>query len=222
MKKITQRNDHGNDRQNRDVIGWGFRASGRWLLSGLLLSLVVTAGCVTNPEPVVPDSGPAVVSTGPVWPGTAPAGYATVLMYTTRRSVGSGPSVYVDDVEAFKLHWHSYTWVSVRAGNHVIRTKWGIGLGGLNAAGNVNLVAGKNYFLKLSESDDYYSFSEKEDVSESLRTVSEAVALKEAVGCEFRPPMVRQIDSVGTGQPAATLATPPGNGSMAENVEGDF
>ena len=130
-------------------------------------------------------------------------------MYTTRSALGSGPSVYVDDVQAFKLHWHSYTWVYVRAGDHIIRTKWGIGLGGLNATGNVNLAAGKNYYLKLTEWDDYYFESEKENVSAALRPVSEEVAIKETVHCDFEKPAVPQIDTAGQPQPVSAPTEPP-------------
>lgn len=182
---------------------------GRLLLPWLMVSLMVIVGCATTPPPTTA-SPPAT----PPWPSPPPTGFATVLVYTTSRALGSGPEVYVDDVQAFKLYWHSYTWVYVRAGDHMIRTKWGIGLGGLNATGNVNLAAGKGYYLKLSESDDYFFGADQERVSESLRTVSADVAIKETLLCDFRPPLVLQIDTAQKVQPAGMPTSTPSPGAL--------
>lgn len=202
MKKIeldSQVDNHGNPGRNMQSPKG---MAGRWLISLLpllLVTLMTITGCTTTP-PALNASVPPT----PPWPAPPPAGFATILMYTTRSAMGSGPSVYVDDVQAFKLHWHSYTWVYVRAGDHLIRTKWGIGLGGLNATGHVNLAAGKNYYLKLTEWDDYYFESDKENVSAALRPVSEEFAMKETVHCDFEKPAVLQIDTQEKEQPAST------------------
>jgi len=197
----------------RRVERAGARMPGGVLIALLLGFLVLLTGCAT-PPPALNASVPPT----PPWPAPPPAGFATILMYTTRSAMGNGPAVYVDDVQAFKLHWHSYTWVYARAGDHIIRTKWGIGLGGLNATGHVNLAAGKNYYLKLTEWDDYYFESDKENVSAALRPVSEEFAMKETVHCDFEKPTVLQIDTVE--QPASTPVKLPVSAPAPDVVPG--
>lgn len=164
--------------------GWEYRSAQvmfRRILPLLTLVLAAT-GCVSRPP----------ASLVQPWPDPPPPGYATFLFYSPQRAMGHGPSIYVDDVKPFEPHWASYSWTYVRAGQHTIRTKWMVGLRGLNSTNYATFQAGTNYYVKLvnsSRANPAYV-----TVYSGLTFVSGETAKKECTTCWYYPALFRQID----------------------------
>ena len=163
-----------------------------------MLALMITAGCVSHPA----------ASTIQSWPTQPPKGYAMLMVYWNQgfwlQPGYGGMSVYMDNVDAFKLHIDHYTWIYVSAGQHTLSTKWGQKIFGINMLHGLDeervmtFEDGKNYYLKLRcWEKDYYAYSR---IFVSLDLVTEQSAKTQAAICWFSKPLVSQIDDV-TNQP---------------------
>jgi hypothetical protein len=162
-----------------------------------MLALIFATGCVV--------SHPSA-STVQSWPSPPPAGYSMLMLYwpqTRWGQAGGGPSVYIDDVKAFKLHINHYTWIYVRSGQHTFSTVWGSKIFGWNPVSDLNmnkaisLEDGKSYYLRLRNWTSDFSMNPvytSEKINVAINHVSEQTARKEAGTCWFTKPFVEQID----------------------------
>lgn len=104
--------------------------------------LVALSGCA-----VVPADAPTY-SRAPA----APEGYATVYFYRTNRDIRfRSPDLILDDVRIGELPYQSYTWMHVKAGDHVVQTKWAWDTGMPNLKFDYVLLAGESYYFHLDE-----------------------------------------------------------------------
>ena len=124
-----------------------------------------------------------------------------LMMYwpkTRWGQAGGGPSVYFDDVKAFKLPVNHYTWIYVPAGRHTFSTMWGFKIFGLNPLSGLNMKKdipfeeGHCYYLRMRNWMNNYVYAAKVNVAIDL--VNEQTAKKEAGTCWFSKPLVGQID----------------------------
>lgn len=168
-----------------------------------MLVLLITAGCVSHPS----------ASKLQPWPTRPPTGYAMLMIYWNQifwlQNGYAGMSVYIDNVNAFKLHLNHYTWIYVREGKHTFRTKWGRKVFGwdplasLDAEKVMTFADGQCYYLKLiSNEHDYYVYSE---INIALAPVSEQRAKNQASTCWFSKTLVSQIDGISN-QPQSHIS----------------
>jgi hypothetical protein len=124
-------------------------------------------------------------------PGTPPAGYGTLILYTPQKRFEGGATVLIDDAPVFKLHAQDYSWIYLRGGEHTLRTRWGHGLDNLRSDGHVRVAAGTVCYLKLIQwNDAQFSFA---GLHAGIRTMTEGVARGEIAGLTYCVPLTGRV-----------------------------
>lgn len=146
------------------------------------LLVLMLPGCATAPHPA-----PLMDSR----PGTPPAGYGTLILYTPQKRFEGGATVLIDDLPVFKLHAQDYSWVYLRGGEHTLRTRWGHGLDGLKSDGHVRVAAGTVCCLKLIQwNNAQFSFA---GLHAGIRTVPNETARNETAGLTYCTPLTARV-----------------------------
>lgn len=130
-------------------------------------------------------------------PSVPPPGYGTLVMCAPEKRWEGGATIFIDDVPAFKLHAHEYTWIYVRGGQHTFRTQWGHGLDHLNSKGHIRVATATVCYLELDQSANPASAMK---LHAGIRTIPIETARDEISGLSYRPPLVTQLDTAGIGK----------------------
>ena len=115
-----------------------------------------------------------------------------LFVYSTQNEIE--PMFSIDHTEMFQIKRNMYTWVYIRAGKHVLASKWSNGLWSNKNDHPITIEAGTNYYERMMFNEDWNPYWLT--VHAGFRKVTEQAAKKDTATCWFCKTLVNQIDNI--------------------------